>query len=196
MRSDIRDAAVMFDRVKCSTPCGVRSRLNDASREWGDVMNYTGTRYTADQAAAIMMEARETSPREVRKTQEYARAVAARRQRGGVPIITKTIEHARVPTPAPAPAPVPAPLPVAGDLGALRDYVDNMLVGVVARLQQQFETALDQRDREIRALSNRLEVEIGLSRRALSNRLEVEIGLSRKVARLKSDVAEARAQVR
>jgi chromosome segregation ATPase len=115
-----------------------------------------------------------------------ARAAAniSRGRNGGVQqrdvgprFVTKTIQAARIIDPPALQSEVMEPEPDVR--GEILEVVENLLTGVIARLQGDSEKAFAKRDRAIEALDRRL---------------DIEVALAKKVARLKTEVAEARAR--
>jgi hypothetical protein len=128
-------------------------------------MRYTGSKYSQAEAEKIWAEAR-----------GHVAAPYRQDTRHGVSIpdfIVKTRENARI-----APVPVPAPAPELPDEDDFHEgnFFFDVLAECIARLQQRFQAALEQRDGAIKALENRL---------------DVEVGLGRKLAQLKDEIAEA-----
>jgi predicted nucleic acid-binding Zn-ribbon protein len=78
---------------------------------------------------------------------------------------------------APAPAPAAELAPVADDS---YDYFHDVMGMAIARLQREFETALAKRDAEIKALHERFEIEIGLSRKLARVQREITAAKQRQ----------------
>jgi predicted RNase H-like nuclease (RuvC/YqgF family) len=135
-------------------------------------------RYTEAQAKQIMLEARATIAG-VRADQLRWRAEGTRQRDGAIRFVTKTNDCGLVAVPDPAP---PQQSPIADE--QTMDAVEWLLGQVVARLQQDFEQALEKRDREIRSLRREIKM------------LRDEVGLERGLENLKAQVDEARQQAR
>jgi hypothetical protein len=124
-------------------------------------MNYTGEKYSQVEAEAIMATARAHVAGRPRGAED-----ARQRDVGAGGYRTKITEHARVPAPEPAPerAVVPAPEPAPED-DFENSFIFEVMAQAIAKLQRDFQAELQQRDREIKALHDRIEVEVGLSRK-------------------------------
>jgi chromosome segregation ATPase len=148
-------------------------------------MRYTGTKYSQMEAEAIMSSARATSAAVRADVQRWR---AEQQQRAGANrFVTKTTDFARV---ADAPAQETTmdaqtaswvawvDARIEAKFNAVIEAVDQALGKMFDMQHEEIQSALDRRDAKIQAVRDEI---------------EIKIGLGRKLARLKAEVAEARA---
>jgi hypothetical protein len=138
-------------------------------------------KFTAAEAREIMAKARATV-RQVEADQlQWAEdrcrweTEALRQREGADRLVVKTVRHARVPAPDPAPAPAQA---AEWPVDVIFDTVGQAVGKLLDKVYDDFELALARRDREIKALGDRIEIEVGLSRKLV--RAQAAIDRARK----------------
>jgi hypothetical protein len=139
-------------------------------------MNYTGEKFTEAEAAAIMARARANILLGRAENLRQRDGEIMRRQDGADgqrDFVVKTRDNARVLPSAPD-----APVPQQG-AETLEEAVGQVIAKLFDRVYDDFEAALDKRDAEIKLLREQI---------------DIEIKLDRKLAKLKSELAEARRQ--
>jgi hypothetical protein len=150
-------------------------------------MRYTGEKYTDAQAAAIMEEAR-ASTAGARASILQWRAEDTRRRDGADTFVTKTIDNARV-----ADAPVQQTT-MDAQTASWVEWVDARIEAKTSAVLEIVNQVLGQmfdaqHDRIQEALDRK-----GAQIEDLRRELEIKLGLKAKVARLKSEISEARQQ--
>jgi hypothetical protein len=147
-------------------------------------MKYTGTKYSQIEAEAIMATARATV---AGVHADQRRWKAERQQRDGADFVCKTVDHARV-ADAPPQQTMDATTAswvewvdarIEAKCAAVIEVVDEVLGKMFDAQHDKIQSALDKRDAKIQALRDEI---------------DVKLSLARKVARLKTEVAEARQQ--
>jgi hypothetical protein len=150
-------------------------------------MKYTGTKYSQIEAEAIMASARATVAG-VRADQQ--RWKAEQKQRDAADVVCKTITNAR----AAEPEPVPVQQSMSAETASWVDWVDARIDEKCAAVIKAVDEALGKMfDVQHEQIQRALDVRDGKIA-DLRAEVDVKLGLKAKVARLKAEVAEARAQ--
>jgi hypothetical protein len=163
-------------------------------------MRYVGQKYTSAEATAIMESARATVRQVDEDRQQWAeencrREMEALRQRdgadrqhGGAPrFVVKTRDHARA---APEPAAAQTMDAQTASWCAWVDArIDQKINAIVKAMDQELGELFDKQHESLQSALDRRDAAI----KALRDEVEIKLGLSRKLARLKSEITEARA---
>jgi hypothetical protein len=130
-------------------------------------MNYVGTKFTPDQAKAIMATAHG-------HLREYRQHGSTDRHDDAPRFVTKITEHARIDPP------VQEVAPESDAEAKIFEVMEDMMGRAVARLQSGFEAALGKRDAEIQQLNQRFEIELALSKKLARVQREITAAKQRQ----------------